>query len=299
VEELCVCAAERDLMYRRWQGNRSRPYGGQRPPAEAGNRLNRTCWRLNNASPSCGINCWCATPTMRATRLVAGAGRAVPALPGRRDGVDRVLHRPRCAAGIRGHPPGHRRCIACRSISQQSRASTGCCASTWTRPRAAHERLPALTANAQALLHRLYQGLIEPLEEALRAYQRWIVVPFGPLHYLPFQALYDGSQYLVEQHEISYLPGASLLRFCLEPRQRSRGRRCLRPFPTRTAAQHAARSGVPSSRSSAAICFWRARPRRRAFGRLRAAARYCIWPPTATSGLTTRSSPDWRWPMAG
>jgi CHAT domain-containing protein/tetratricopeptide (TPR) repeat protein len=90
-------------------------------------------------------------------------------------------------------------------------------------PHSTAERLPGLTANAQALLHRLYQGLVAPLDQDLRAYPRWIVVPYGPLHYLPFQALFDGAEYLVERHEISYLPGASLLRFCLEPRQAAEG----------------------------------------------------------------------------
>jgi CHAT domain-containing protein len=90
-------------------------------------------------------------------------------------------------------------------------------------PHSTLPRLAGLTANAQALLHRLYQGLVAPLDAALRSYPRWIVVPYGPLHYLPFQALYDGAEYLVERHEISYLPGASLLRFCLEPRQAAAG----------------------------------------------------------------------------
>jgi len=90
-------------------------------------------------------------------------------------------------------------------------------------PHSTAERLPALTANAQALLHRLYQGLVAPLDATLRAYGRWIVVPYGPLHYLPFQALFDGTHYLVERHEISYLPGASLLRYCLEPRHGAAG----------------------------------------------------------------------------
>jgi CHAT domain-containing protein/predicted negative regulator of RcsB-dependent stress response len=90
-------------------------------------------------------------------------------------------------------------------------------------PRSTAERLSTLTANAQALLHRLYQGLIGPLEQELRAFPRWIVVPYGPLHYLPFQALFDGVHYLVERHEISYLPGAGLLRFCLEPRRAAVG----------------------------------------------------------------------------
>jgi CHAT domain-containing protein len=90
-------------------------------------------------------------------------------------------------------------------------------------PRSAPQRLPGLVANAQALLQRLYQGLVAPLDDMVRGFPRWIVVPCGPLHYLPFQALHDGAQYLVERHEISYLPGASLLRFCLEPRSAAAG----------------------------------------------------------------------------
>jgi CHAT domain-containing protein len=39
-----------------------------------------------------------------------------------------------------------------------------------------------------------------------------IVVPHGPLHYLPFHALCDGQGYLLERCEISYLPNSSLLR---------------------------------------------------------------------------------------
>ena len=71
-------------------------------------------------------------------------------------------------------------------------------------------------ANAQGLLRRLHDLLVAPLSAALRPYPRLIVVPHGSLHYLPFQALYDGTSFLVEQHEISYLPGASLLRYCVE-----------------------------------------------------------------------------------
>jgi CHAT domain-containing protein len=39
-----------------------------------------------------------------------------------------------------------------------------------------------------------------------------IVVPHGPLHYLPFHALYDGGRHLLERFEISYLPNSSMLR---------------------------------------------------------------------------------------
>src|SRR5205085_1879053 len=40
---------------------------------------------------------------------------------------------------------------------------------------------------------------------------RLIVVPDGPLHYLPFEALVHNGRYLVEDHEISYNSSASIL----------------------------------------------------------------------------------------
>jgi tetratricopeptide (TPR) repeat protein len=75
-------------------------------------------------------------------------------------------------------------------------------------------RIPDLTRNAQGLLRQLHQCLIAPLEEMIASHQRLIVVPHGPLHYLPFHALHDGSDYLIQRHEISYLPSSSILRYC-------------------------------------------------------------------------------------
>ena len=83
-------------------------------------------------------------------------------------------------------------------------------------PMGAPSQGPALKANAQGLLQRLHQLLIAPLGLDPAVYPRLIIVPHGPLHYLPFHALYDGSSYLLEGHEISYLPAASLLRYCCE-----------------------------------------------------------------------------------
>jgi hypothetical protein len=83
-------------------------------------------------------------------------------------------------------------------------------------PHSPADRLPALTANVQSVLHRLYSLLWAPLAPALTPDTPLIVVPHGPLHYLPFHALYDGAAYLLERHEISTLPGASLLRYCHE-----------------------------------------------------------------------------------
>jgi len=52
----------------------------------------------------------------------------------------------------------------------------------------------------------------------LALYPQLIIVPHGPLHYLPLHALHDGQSFLLEHHAISYLPGASLLRYCTEAR---------------------------------------------------------------------------------
>lgn len=68
--------------------------------------------------------------------------------------------------------------------------------------------------NLQGLLGYLYAALIHPLADRLADFDRLIIVPHGPLHYLPFHALFDGRSYLLEQCEISYLPSSSVLRFC-------------------------------------------------------------------------------------
>jgi len=78
--------------------------------------------------------------------------------------------------------------------------------------------LPAgdLVRNAQGILHQMYALLLEPVRHRLRAYSELIIVPHGNLHYLPFHALHDGERYLIESHAVSYLPAASLLRYCRE-----------------------------------------------------------------------------------
>ena len=67
-------------------------------------------------------------------------------------------------------------------------------------------------ANLQGLLGHLHTALILPLADRLAPIERLIVVPHGPLHYLPFHALHDGQGYLLERCEISYLPNSGLLR---------------------------------------------------------------------------------------
>jgi CHAT domain-containing protein len=76
----------------------------------------------------------------------------------------------------------------------------------------------ALDVNIQGLARRLYDLLLRPVEIHLPTDGRLIIVPFGPLHLLPFHALHSGAGYLIEQCEVAYLPAASML--ALQERQR-------------------------------------------------------------------------------
>jgi CHAT domain-containing protein len=83
-------------------------------------------------------------------------------------------------------------------------------------PRGSLKQTAHQAVNARGLLQRLHNLLVAPLSAALDSYTKLIIVPHGSLHYLPFHALDDGAAFLVERHEISYLPGASMLRYCRE-----------------------------------------------------------------------------------
>jgi tetratricopeptide (TPR) repeat protein len=88
--------------------------------------------------------------------------------------------------------------------------------------RAAPDRLDGLTAQAHALLGRLYERLLGRLD-GLDRWRSLVVVPHGLLHYLPFHALHDGARYLVEWLPVSYAPSAAVYAVCGARRHR-RGR---------------------------------------------------------------------------
>jgi hypothetical protein len=64
-------------------------------------------------------------------------------------------------------------------------------------------------------LRDLHGQLIRPLKNRIRA-RSLIVVPHQLLHYLPFDALYDGEAYLVDSHDITRAPSVSVLKICRE-----------------------------------------------------------------------------------
>lgn len=62
------------------------------------------------------------------------------------------------------------------------------------------------------ILKKLYDLLIAPVaSHLLMAGSYLTIVPYGPLHSLPFHALYNGSRFLIENFQVSYLPAASLV----------------------------------------------------------------------------------------
>ncbi len=62
------------------------------------------------------------------------------------------------------------------------------------------------------LLKKLYDLLIYPVAPLLPSPSGYLtIVPYGPLHKLPFHALYDGSRFLIEDYQVNYLPASSLL----------------------------------------------------------------------------------------
>ena len=58
-------------------------------------------------------------------------------------------------------------------------------------------------------LHKLYEHLIRPLED-LTGGKNLVVIPQKNLHYIPFNALYNGNEYLIERREIIFSPSAAV-----------------------------------------------------------------------------------------
>jgi CHAT domain-containing protein len=95
---------------------------------------------------------------------------------------------------------------------------------------ALQEHLEPLARRARHHLGRLYDLLLRPIEDRLGT-QRLVIVPHRALHYVPFHALYDGSNYLIERREVCYVPSASVLRYCLARPRRPMESAALFGFP--------------------------------------------------------------------
>lgn len=70
-----------------------------------------------------------------------------------------------------------------------------------------------LSSATHGHLQALHDVLIAPVLPHLTTRQL-VIVPHGSLHYLPFQALFDGTRYLVDRFALSFAPSATVYRLC-------------------------------------------------------------------------------------
>jgi tetratricopeptide (TPR) repeat protein len=76
-----------------------------------------------------------------------------------------------------------------------------------------------LAATIQDWGHQLYELLLQPVEKHLHLDDHLLIVPYGPLHLLPFHALHSGQGYVIERHTLSYLPAASMFLLQAAPQE--------------------------------------------------------------------------------
>jgi CHAT domain-containing protein/tetratricopeptide (TPR) repeat protein len=70
-----------------------------------------------------------------------------------------------------------------------------------------------LLRTIQAHLADLYSELLRPIKDKFHG-RHLVVVPHELLHSVPFHALYDGKQYLIDSFTVSYAPSASIYAQC-------------------------------------------------------------------------------------
>ncbi len=63
----------------------------------------------------------------------------------------------------------------------------------------------------------LYNLLIRPFEEQLSDYENLLIIPDGPLAYLPFEAIQTDNSYLIERFKIKYSPSVTSLTLLKDP----------------------------------------------------------------------------------
>lgn len=68
-----------------------------------------------------------------------------------------------------------------------------------------------------------YRSLLMPVEDGIRT-DRLIIVPHGALHKVPFAALNDGKQFMVDRYAISVVPSSSVIEYVVKKRNKDQGR---------------------------------------------------------------------------
>jgi CHAT domain-containing protein len=83
--------------------------------------------------------------------------------------------------------------------------------------RAFREAIVRRDVSSTELGQKLYGRLLRPVTGAVKG-ARLTIAPHGPLHYLPFAALADGEQYLIDRYALRLVPSASTIAY-LRPGQ--------------------------------------------------------------------------------
>lgn len=76
-------------------------------------------------------------------------------------------------------------------------------------------RMPEESA---AMLSKLYDRLLSPVASLVQSRKKVIVVPHGPLHFLPFHALTRNNNYWIQSAAITYAPSAATLLYISKKR---------------------------------------------------------------------------------
>ncbi|MFZ0593481.1 MAG: CHAT domain-containing protein, partial [Bryobacteraceae bacterium] len=79
-----------------------------------------------------------------------------------------------------------------------------------------------LMKSVQAHLRALFDDVFAPLERLFEV-EDLVIVPHGPLHAVPFHALFDGRQYLVDRFTLCYAPSAGIFTHCHTEPDRNTG----------------------------------------------------------------------------
>ncbi|HSU33011.1 MAG TPA: CHAT domain-containing tetratricopeptide repeat protein [Bryobacteraceae bacterium] len=79
-----------------------------------------------------------------------------------------------------------------------------------------------LIKTAQFHLNALFEAVFAPLQRFLTT-RDLVVVPHGPLHSIPFDALFDGRNYVLDRFTLCYAPSASIFVHCCEQSDRRSG----------------------------------------------------------------------------
>lgn len=69
----------------------------------------------------------------------------------------------------------------------------------------------------------LYSYLMEPFYNKLDGIENLVIIPDGPISYLPFEALIVNNSYLVQTLTIKYLPSASVFNYIQNPHRKTSG----------------------------------------------------------------------------